>query len=579
MPELDRRNRIEKLRTAMWGDRASFDDHWRELGDFLLPRRTRFWPGDRNRGDKRNQNIIDSTGRFAARTLASGLHAGLTSPARPWMKLTTPDPELAEFGPVRDWLHVVTQRMLSIFLESNLYNALPIVYGDLGVFGTGAMSILDDSRDLFRAYTYPIGSYVIGLDSRGVATTFMREYELTVRQVVETFGRVKGSKAIDWTAISPNIKNQWDRGDYENPISLIWAVLPNDEPDARRFEARFLPWLSVHFERGLEGKMETPSGFLRESGFKTFPILAPRWDVTSPEDCYGTDCPGMTALGDIKQLQIMQRRKGQAIEKQVNPPMTGPSSLRTQKTSILAGDITFVDVREGMQGLRAAHEIRLDLGDLTADTRETQYRIQRAFYEDLFLMLAQQDQSRGTVEPMTAREVDERHEEKLLALGPVLERTNDELLDPLVDRVYNLMEAAGMVPDPPDELQGMKLKVEYISILAQAQRLVGIVGQDRFMQSTLPLIPIFPEVRRKVDIMRIVDNYAEMTGVDPRSVRSTEDAEALVAQDEQAQAAAQAAENAKNLGQAAHAAGTTPMNTGSALDAMMQPGAGQGATP
>jgi hypothetical protein len=125
----------------------------------------------------------------------------------------------------------------------------------------------------------------------------------------------------------------------------------------------------------------------------------------------------------------------------------------------------------------------------------------------------------------------------------------------------------------------MKLKVEYISILAQAQRLVGIVGQDRFMQSTVPLIPTFPEIRRKLDIMRIVDNYAEMTGVDPRSVRSTEDAEAMVAQDEQAQAAVQAAETAKNLGQATHAAGTTPMGTGSALDAMMQPGAGQGATP
>ena len=86
--------RLEALRSSLWSGRASFDSHWRELGDWMLPRRTRFWSADRNKGDKRNQNIIDSTARFAARTLQSGLHAGLTSPARPWFKLSTHDPAL-----------------------------------------------------------------------------------------------------------------------------------------------------------------------------------------------------------------------------------------------------------------------------------------------------------------------------------------------------------------------------------------------------------------------------------------------------------------------------------------------------
>lgn len=110
-----KRAQLEQLRAMLWTDRSSFDAHWRDLGDFLLPRRTRFWAGDRNRGDKRNQNIIDSTATFATRTLASGLHAGLTSPARPWFKLTTPDPDLAEFKPVQEWLETVTQRMQVVF--------------------------------------------------------------------------------------------------------------------------------------------------------------------------------------------------------------------------------------------------------------------------------------------------------------------------------------------------------------------------------------------------------------------------------------------------------------------------------
>ena len=88
----------QQLRGQLFAERATFDAHWRELGDYYLPRRMRFWVTDRNKGDKRNQHIIDSTARFAARTLQSGLHAGLTSPARPWMRLSTPDPELAELA-------------------------------------------------------------------------------------------------------------------------------------------------------------------------------------------------------------------------------------------------------------------------------------------------------------------------------------------------------------------------------------------------------------------------------------------------------------------------------------------------
>ena len=118
--DLPARQKYEQLRAQLLNERTTFDAHWRELGEYLRPRRTRFWTADRNKGDKRNQNIIDSTPVFASRTLQSGLHAGLTSPSRPWMKLTTPDPDLAEHAPVKAWLHLVTRRMLDVFLRSNL---------------------------------------------------------------------------------------------------------------------------------------------------------------------------------------------------------------------------------------------------------------------------------------------------------------------------------------------------------------------------------------------------------------------------------------------------------------------------
>jgi hypothetical protein len=222
-------------------------------------------------------------------------------------------------------------------------------------------------------------------------------------------------------------------------------------------------------------------------------------------------------------------------------------------------------VREGQQSLKPIHEIRLEgLQHLTADIQDVRYTIQRAFFEDLFLMLARSDDRLGADRP-TAREIDERHEEKLLALGPVLERTNDELLDPIVDRVFDVMLQAGLLPEPPEELVGVNVRPEYISILAQAQKLIGVVGQDRFMQSVGGMAELFPDVRYKVDTNRVVDNYGEMLGVDPRIIRSNDDANALINQERQAMQAQAEAEQAAKLAQAARNASQAPVSGDSVL--------------
>ncbi len=568
---IKQREQYEKLRRALLTERASFDEHWRELGNYLAPRRTRFWVTDKNRGDRRSQHIIDSTAVFSARTLASGMHSGLTSPARPWFRLTTPDPDLATLGPVKQWLHIVTQRMNAVFLQTNLYNALPIVYGDMGVFGTAAMGVLEDDRDLFRCYVYPIGSYALGLDRRGLVSTFVRDYRLTVQQLVDEFGHVDGANAkdIDWTKFSRAVKDQYDRGNYQAPVDVTWIVQPNPDPDPDRLDATGLPYTSCHFERGAND-----ATFLRESGFRQFPIMAPRWDVTG-EDTYGTNCPGMTALGDVKALQVMQKRKAQAIEKQINPPVTGPTSLKTQQVSLLPGGITYSDVREGVAGLRPVHEVAPDLRGILQSEGQTQYRIQRAFFEDLFLMLAQSDGARGA-QPITAREVDERHEEKFLALGPVVERTSDELLGPLIDRAYALMVRGHLLPPPPPELHGVDLRVEYTSIMAQAQKLVNAAGIDRFLQSALSIAQAAPEVRFKINTFAVVDEYADVTGVNPKLVHSDEDASAAMASAQQQAQQAQAAAQIHQFGVGAKALGDTNLEGDSALKRMIE-GASSGA--
>lgn len=521
--KLSKRREYEIQRAALMQERNSYEQHWRELAEFIKPERARFLIADKQQsGGKKRSKIIDSSGSMAARTLESGMHAGITSPARPWMRLTTPDPELAEYGPVKEWLNIVTQRMLTVFLKSNLYNALPKVYGDEGTFAVGAMGVLEDTRDVLRCFTYPIGSYALGVNERGVCDQFVREYPLTVRQIVKEFGVIPGTRQIDWTNISDTVRHLWDRSRYEQTVEVCWVIAPNEDHDASKLYAKYLPYGSCHFEKG-----STEEKFLRESGFREFPVLAPRWEVTSAEDIYGTNCPGMIALGDIKQLQLGEKRSMQGVDKMVNPPIQAPTSLKNGMVSTLPSSITYVDVTQGQEGVKSIYDVQLGIDKLEQKQGQVRYRISRAYFEDLFLMLAtSQDQDTQR----TAREIEERHEEKLLALGPVLEQQNDELLDPLVNRTYAMMERAGMIPDPPDELDGVDLKVEYISVMAQAQKLIGVAGHERFITGIVNIAEALPHARHKVNAMQWVDRYGDMLGVDPK----------VIVPDDQAREAAQA---------------------------------------
>jgi hypothetical protein len=521
-----KRQKNELLRAQLDLERSSFISHWKSCADFILPRRQRMEITDVNRGDRRNSNIIDNTATLAVRTLRAGMMSGVTSPARPWFRLATNDQSLSELGDVKSWLYLVERRMESLFVKSNLYNALPVVYGDMGYCGTAAMLAEEDLEQGLRFYPFPVGSYMIGNDHRLKVNTFVRDFRMSVRQLVEKFGeRNKRTGTVDWTPFSSTVENLYKNNHLEAWIDVTHIIQPNEEYDPSMMSAKYKKYSSCYYERGSMGagqntylKSEDEDKFLRESGYDYFPVLCPRWEITG-EDVYGTTCPGMDSLGDIKALQLMQKRKAQAIEKMVNPPMVAPSQLRNQKTSILPGDITYSDEREGSKGFRPAHEVNFRVAEIMQDIADHQNRIRRSFFEDLFLMLAQSDRRQ-----ITAREIEERHEEKLLALGPVLEQLNQDLLDPLIDIAFDVMMKQGRIPEPPEALQGQDLKIEYISIMAQAQKLIGLSGVERFTSFVGNVLGATQDqaVLDKIDVDQLIDVYGDLTSIPPGIIRPDE---------------------------------------------------------
>lgn len=513
-------------------ERESWMAHWQDISDRLLPRAGRFFLTDRNRGNKRHNKINDSSATRALRVLSAGMMAGMTSPARPWFRLTTSNPQLDESASVKMWLADVTRVMQMVFARSNTYRALHSMYEELGAFGTASSIVVPDYDNIIHHHTLTAGEYAIATDSKGRVDTLYREFQMTVAQVVREFG---------FDHCSPTVRSMYDNGGLDKWVTVMHAVEPREERQLGAIDARNMRWRSVYFESGADD-----SRVLRESGFNEFPSLCPRWIVRGG-DIYG-ESPAMEALGDIMQLQHEQLRKAQGIDHETLPALQVPVSLKGQMIDTLPGGITYVDTVSQTTGIRPLYDRTPRLDHLLMDIQDVRERIRSCFFADLFLMLAS-----NTNPQMTATEVAERHEEKMLMIGPVLERMHNEILDPLIEMTFARMVEANIVPPPPEELQGVDLNVEFVSVLAQAQRAIATNSIDRFVSNLGVVAQIKPEVLDKFDADHWADSYADKLGVDPELIVPGEQV-TLIRQ--QRAEAAQAQQQAAMLQQGADVAQT-----------------------
>lgn len=530
------RRQLDRRLAALETERTSWFNHWLELQKYITPRRGRFLvtAGQGDKGRKLNAAILDPTGTRAARVLASGMMTGITSPARPWFRLTISDRTLAEATPVKMWLDEVVKRIGRVIAKSNIYQVLPTLYGELGVFGTAAMLLMEDYEDVVRAYPLTVGEYYLACSRRQTVDTIYRVFPMTVAQLCEEFGHDN---------CSPGVRDLYRQGSYDTERDVVHVIEPNHlrVPDSAL--AKHKAWRSVWYEKGSD-----QNTVLRQSGFDEFPGMCPRWEVNG-NDAYGRG-PGMEALPDVRTAQVLAKRKQQMIDKGVQPPMVAPPKMKNEPMSLLPGGTSFVAETTDAK-FRAAYEINPQwLGPLNETIADTRRAIEQAFFADLFLMIS----SMEGVQPRQNMEILERKEEKMLMLGPVLENLHSELLDPLINGVFTIMQRHGLIPPAPKELQGQDVEIEYLSILAQAQKSVATAGVERLAAFVGNLSAVKPEVVDKVDFDQSVDEYADMLGVSPKIVVDDEKvaelrgARAKVAQAQAAMAmAGQAAAGAKVL--------------------------------
>jgi hypothetical protein len=372
---------------------------------------------------------------------------------------------------------------------------------------------------------------------------------MTVDQLVDEYG---------WTNCSEVVQNLYKAGNRDQYILVYTLCEPNSSRVASYADFRGMPFRSVTWEASAAKKQA-----LRVSGYREFPFMCPRWDMTTTADVYGTG-PGWFALGNIKMLYRMQKDSLMAINKVADPPVQLDASVEGT-ANMLPGGVTRTSSTTPNGGVRPSYQVNPDIQSIEMKIEKTDKKIASRFYADLFMMMIQSDN--GT--ERTAREVVERHEEKLLMLGPVITRVKSDMLDPTIDRIFACANRAGLIPPPPPGIQGRPLKVEYISLLAQAQKMVGTAAIEQEAAFVGSLAAVYPEVKDVFDADQAVRDHASMIGVPQKQIRSAEQVVSIRNSRAKAMAEAQAQQDAMAAASGAKVLSETKVGAGNALERIM----------
>jgi Bacteriophage head to tail connecting protein len=553
-------------------NRYSWWVHGRELADFLLPRRYKWLitPNQMTRGSPINQHILDSTGTLAARNLASGMMSGISSPTRPWYRLKIGRIDSTQTSPASLWLAECERLMMLVFQESNFYNSIAIAYFDLVVFGTAVILIYEDFDNVINCVNPCYGEYYIDNDGKFRPLIFFREFTFTVDQTVDEFGLENCSEQV-------KMLYKEGKAALTREIIIAHAIEPNNDPRKFGVPSHF-KFRECYWEWGgsasPQGGIAYQPGFLRKRGFHEAPHICVRWDLVS-NDAYGRS-PGMDALPDIKQLQQQVRRKAQAIDKTVNPPMVADIQLKNQPASLLPGGTTYVAgmMQANNAGFAPVYgNWKPGIAEISEDLNEVRDRIKRIFYNDIFQVISQFE----TRSNVSATEIDARRSEALVMLGPVLERIQYELLSPIIDRTFAVMLRAGILPPPPAEIRGANIDIEYVSMLSQAQQAAASSGIERTLQLAGGLVGVDPTVMDNIDLDATLEIYSNLMNNNPKMIRSPDALKALRQQRQQQQQQVEqqaAAERAEKLAGGAKTLSETDVGGGQNALQMMFGGGG-----
>lgn len=492
----DRAKKILAYLQTLEDGRTNWENQWQELADYSFGRRD--FNVIREPGRQRMVRIYDTTSKDALNMLAAALHALLTNPQSRWQDLRYEDAELNEIHEALQYLESVKERMDHAFTRpgSGFATQIAEVYQDIAGFGTGILFVEDDPGFGPRFTAIPLAEIYIDVDSRGRIKAIFRKFKLKHWQAVEQFGDTALEKITEAAAKQPN-----DESEFVHHVRRRDTQLPG------RIDAAGMAWESMYISR-------KESKIVSEGGFHENPYLVGRWAVDAGE-MYGRG-PGNDALPEQKMLNAIWRTFIRNIEKATDPPLLVEHEGVMPGSQVRVTPSSQIVVQtEGQAEPVRYLESRAEL-NLSADLIQTRTtKIEKAFHSEII---------KAFEDPrMTATQVIELARLAQRLLSPVLGRMQEDLLSPLIERVFGILSRRRDFPMAPDFLQGRDLAIVYVSPVARAQKASEAQAILDSFAAAQAIAQVDPSVMDNVDLDEAIRKIFEGNGVPVSIVRPQAD--------------------------------------------------------
>lgn len=506
----------EKQKTAQ----SLYANSWSDAEAFCLPEEAL----------RQGKQLTDTSGFKGARNLAAAIYANTYTPGRPWFQNQASEKK-DEIDFVRKWLSQLTEVCLRYIGGSNFSEAFYDAVLNACVSGNGCTFVgYDRGRRQLYFLPYRCPQVTFSYDSRGNLESFYRAMSLTPAQAVAEFPEAPAD--VTW-------RDRYAKDPLcADKFAFVHAVVARTGRDATKLDDKNTPWASYYID-------VEKQAIVKESGYSSFPYAVFRFYASGSD--YGVG-PGVSALPVLRNLNVSRSDLTQLIELKMLPPVFVPGGMQ-YKVILKPGAVIPYDPSQGQP---AFLNVQGDVSAGVMDYQQLKADCNDEFYGPLLYQMQALESGKTT-----AREVDERSDEKIQALAPVVTRLHSQYLDGVLTRVVELMVSEGLVEPPPAELlehNGQKtplqVSIQYQSRLqarlnqVQNQDVLAAVTDIAALNATAAQVPTIHEI---VDIRKASREIAWGRHLPVDVMVTEEDGKKIRAQREQALQQQQEAEAAMKM--------------------------------
>ena len=480
-------------------ERVVFESTWQDVADYELGRRD--FLTKRTQGERRDTKLFDTTAMQSADFLASSLHGFMTNPSTRWFELRIDDDYLEKSEPVQLWLEDAADRMFAVFADPDGMHAQACheFYLDLGSFGTAGMFIGDAPGKGVIYQTRALGELYVAENAAGRIDMVFRKFSLSARQAKQEFG----------DRAPPKVEQALANNKPHEMFEFVHAVYPRHEYDGQKQDSGNMPFESCYVSLADKTKVS-------EGGFRELPYMIARWSKDAGET-YGRG-PGWSALAEQMMLHAMSKTMLKAAQKRADPPLLVADDGVMLPVRTVPGGLNFGRMDANRQEFIRALKTEGDVGLTLEIMEQRRQAVRDAFYTGILQMLRDPR--------MTAEQVRALQDEMMRLMGPTLGRLQSEFLGPMIDRTFAIMARQMLFDDPPEELAGREIRVEYVSPLAKMQKAGQANAVVKTLQVAGEMAAFAPETLDNIDPDQAIRIISEANGApmkvlrDPRVVQA-----------------------------------------------------------